>query len=144
ERRIDGGVWNCGFRNDVGSIELKEVHRWTRKRALGWLWPSGRSDEDVSVREQRSGSILRGHPTSIKTFWKSGTDRPRTGVGVIDRGKSLTADGKDGAIGPENCRTDFSNLSIRQCINSTPCARPSTRLRIVELRVRGVSRVMCN
>src|ERR1043166_9867905 len=100
----------AGSRNHIGSIELKEVHGWTGKRAAGRLWPSGRSDEYVSVREQRSGSILRGHPTSIEAFWKSGTDRPRAGVGVINRCKSLAADGHARAIGPANWGTDFSDL----------------------------------
>src|SRR5215469_10524305 len=81
--RVDASVWNRGFRNEVSAIEFKEVCRWTRVRAAG-LWPSGNSDQDVSVRKQRSRGILGGHAASIGSFWKSRTDQPCPGVAIID------------------------------------------------------------
>src|SRR5262249_25550585 len=82
--RVDAGVWNCRFRNEVSAVEFKEVCRWTGVRAAGGLWPSGNSDQDVSVRNQRSRSILGCHPAAIGSFWKSRTDRPCSDVAIID------------------------------------------------------------
>src|SRR5215471_5733095 len=67
-KRVNGGVWNCGFRNEVGAIEFKKVCRRTGVRAAGRLWPSGNRDEDVTVRQQRSRGVLSGHATSIGSF----------------------------------------------------------------------------
>src|ERR1017187_262318 len=108
--RVAGSIGNVDRRIEVGAVPFEEL------RARNVYSRAGHA-EHISVRKESGGTVGDVELLALAVQGKIWGSRPLAGDGVIDGIVAGCAHVEDGAVGTQNCRTQFVGLKIDEFDN---------------------------